>query len=904
MNPFMKNFGIMRRWLSSVVDRKAAKQEIDEELRFHIDQRTAENIAVGMSSEEAAREARKRFGNLQSVREQCRDFRRANFGETLAQDARFGLRMLRKNPGFATAAVLTLAIGIGANTAIFSVINGILFRPLPFPEPDRIVMLWGNSSTLIVGTQELPAEALDLPEWRAQTRSFEQIAAFRPSQADISGEGEPERLPGVQVTGNLFLLLGTKPMLGRTFTAEEEQPGTDKVAVISHALWMRRFGGDTNLLGQSITINGERRTVVGIMPPGFSFPPGAEMPSLYNFLPLPELWLPLAEPSDFWHHDENRVNRTLIAIARIKSNVTLAQAQSEMNALAMRQAREHPTSHAGWTIALRPLPLQVAGGTRAILFLLFGVVTLVLLIACANVASLLLCRSTARRREMAVRAAVGAGRGRIIRQLLTESLVLSILGGALGLLFAVWAIRLLPSFSPPGIPPLDEITVDGHLLAFTAIIALITGVSFGLVPAWSGSGIDLTRSLTANSRIGMAADRHSVHRLLVVGEVALAVILLTGAGLMIKSFMRLRTVEPGFDPSRVAAFELKLTGERYENETRVRQFFHEAREKLAHLAGVRSVAAVAHLPLGASVEITGLIVEGRPLPTPAARVPTQIQVVTPGYFATMGITLLRGRDFTEEDTANAPLVCIINETLARSAFRGVDPLGKRIRLGDGTPDEVNNPFLSIIGVARDVRGIALEVQPNPEVYFPLGVVQRKAMTFTVRAEAAGFTTLEKAVRAQMKSIDPALPVANYCAMEGLVSNALARPRFSTLLFGLFAAIALMLTIVGVYGVVAFGAAQRTREIGIRIALGARPRSILGLIIGQGMLPVLAGLGAGLAGALGLTRFMSNQLYEVKAADLATFGAVAVILLTTALLACWLPARRAAKVDPMTALRYE
>jgi putative ABC transport system permease protein len=505
---------------------------------------------------------------------------------------------------------------------------------------------------------------------------------------------------------------------------------------------------------------------------------------------------------------------------------------------------------------------------------------------------------------MAVRAALGAGRGRVIRQLLTESLVLSILGGGLGLLLAMWGIQVLPNFSPPGILRTDEIILDRRVLAFTAIVALMSGVTFGLVPAWSASEINLAESLKTDDRAGMSAERHRAQSLLVIAEVALAVILLTGAGLVIKSFLLLRTVKPGFEPSGVAAFEVNLTGQRYENETRVRQFFREAREQLAHVTGVRSVAAVAHLPLGASVETTGLIVEGRPLPTPAHRVPTQLQVVTPGYFATIVITLLRGRDFTEQDTADAPLVCIINETIARTVFSGIDPLSKRIRLGDGTPDEANNPFLTIIGVARDVRGIALEVQPNPEVYFPLGVAPRRAMTFTVRADANGATMLERAIRAQMKSLDPDLPVANYCGVEALVSNALVRPRFSTLLFSVFAATALMLTIVGVYGVVAFSANQRTREIGIRIALGARQRSILALITRQGMLPALIGLAVGLVGALCLTRFLSNQLYGVKATDPATFLVVAVLLLSTALLASWLPARRATKIDPMTALRCE
>lgn len=875
-----------------------------EEMRSHVEMQTQENIEAGMNPKEARRAAMCQFGSPESLKETCRDQRGVNWLENIIQDAQFGVRMLLKHPGFTIVVAITLALGIGANTAIFSVVNAVLLKPLPYRDPDRVVLLWANNSTLNLGTQELPAEALDLPEWRAQASSIGEIAAFRSWQADLSGGGEPERLAGVQVTANLFTLLGINPMLGRTFTTDEEQPGDDKVAVISHALWTRRFGGDTNLLGQLVTINGDRRTLVGIMPPGFSFPRGAELPSLYALLPRTEVWLPLAEGSDFWHHDENHVKRGLIALARLKSSVSLDQAQREMSAIALRQARDHPTSHAGWTIALRPLPLQVAGGTRSVLLVLLGVVALVLLLACANVASLLLCRCTARRRELAVRAALGAKRGRVIRQLLTESLLLSVLGGGLGVLLATCGIQVLLRLGPPNIPRLNEITFDGHVLAFTVLVAIMASVVFGLVPAWTGSEPHLAEALKADNRSGTRADRSRAQGLLVISEVALAVILLTGAGLMLKSFLRLRAVEPGFDPHHLVAFDIHLTTHRYENAARARQFFREAREGLTTLPGVQGVAAVAYLPLGASAQITGLIVEGRPLPTPSQRTPTQIQILTPGYFGAMGIRLERGRDFTERDTAAAPLVCIINETIARSIFPGVDSLGKRIRLGDGTPDEANNPFLTIVGIARDVRGIALEVPPKPEVYLPLDLEQRTAMTFILRSRADTASALEGVVRAQMRSLDPTLPVANYRTMEALVSNAVARPRFSALLFGLFAATALLLTVVGVYGVVAFAANQRTREIGLRIALGASVASILGLIIRQGMLPVVAGLAVGVAGALGLTRFLSNQLYEVKPIDPATFFLVCVVLLSMAFVACWLPARRATRITPMTALQCE
>ena len=878
--------------------------DMAEEMRSHIEMQTRENIEAGMKPEAARNAALREFGWVESVKETCREQRGIQWVETLIQDIRFAGRMLFKKPGFTVVVVLTLAVGIGANTAIFSVVNAVLLKPLPYRAPDRIVMLWANNPTLKVGTQELPVEALDLPEWQAQTKSFEAIAAFRPSQVDISGQGEPERLAGVQVTASLFPLLGVKPILGRTFSSDEEQPGNDKVAVISHALWKRRFGGDGNLVGQQITINGERRTVVGIMPAGFSFPRGAEMPSLYALLPRTEIWLPLAEGADFWHHDENRENRSLIALARIRPDVSLAQAQSEMNMIASRQAKEHPTSHFGWTVALRSLPLQATGETRPVLFLLLGVVTLVALIACANLASLFLCRFSARGREMAVRAALGAGRVRVVRQLLTESLIFCVLGGALGLLVGAWGIHALLRFSPADIPRLDEVSLDAHVLAFTALVAVLTGIFFSLLPALSASRVNLTETLKTESQTGTTVKRHRAHGLLVVGEVTLAVILLAGAGLLLKSFLLINSVAPGFDPHDVVAFDLNLTEQKYPNDIRILGFFKQAREELASLPGVQSAAAVGYLPLGASVETTGLIVEGRPLPTPADRIPTQAQIITPGYFATMGVTLLQGRDFTDQDARAAPLVCIINETAAHSVFAGSNPIGERIRLGDGTPDEANNPFLTIVGVARDVRGIAIGVPPNPEVYLPLKLDPRRAMTLVLRTKAEMPAGLEQMVRAHMKSLDSGLPVANYRSMEAVVSDALAPPRFSALLLSLFAVAALVLTVVGVYGVVSFAAQQRTHEIGIRIAVGASVGNILALILRQGMLPVIAGLVIGLLGALGLTRFLANQLYAVKPTDPVTFLAVGTLLASIALLACWVPARRATRIDPIKALRCE
>jgi putative ABC transport system permease protein len=814
-------------------------------------------------------------------------------------DLKFAFRQLAKNPGFTAAAVLTLALGIGANTAIFSVVNAVLLKALPYRDPERIVMLWTDNPSLNLGFHELPPAPTDLLDWRRQARSFEQIAAFRTRPADLSEQGDPERVGGVQATANLFSLLGAQPVLGRVFSPDEEQSGKAKVVVISHGLWQRRFGGDTNVIGQSITINHERNTIIGVLRPGFNFPRGNEMPAGYALLTQTDVWLPYADTAEYWRNDDSR---DFIAMGRLKRGVTIAQAQAEMTGLAKREAETYPKTHAGWTIHLRPLILQVAGKTRPVLFVLLGAVAFVLLIACANVANLLLCRSAARRKEMVVRAAIGAGRGRIIRQLLTESVLLSLVGGGIGLLLGGCGVRTILAFSPPNIPRLHETALDGRVFLFSLAISLATGVVFGLAPAWHVSKVNLSEALNAESRSGTAAGRHRTHGLLVIGEVALAVILLTGAGLMAQSFLRLQAVDPGFRPQRVAAFDVGLNGAKYDGAERQRQFYRDVRERLGKVPGIRVAAAISNLPLGGEENITFFFIEGTP-PLPAADAPfAENRKITPGYFETMGVSLLRGRDFADQDTPTQPNICIINQTIARTFFPGIDPIGKRLKMARA--DEEPHPWFTIVGVVGDVRSYGLDVKPRPQIYTTVEQNTDNAMTFIVCAESMTPSSLERAIRLEMKSLDPALPLANFRTMQSLVANAVARPRFSTFLLGLFATTALLLTAVGLYGVVAYATTQRTREIGIRVALGASAPNVLALVIRQGMLPALTGLAIGLAGALALTRLLANQLYEVKATDPLTFVCVIALLLVVALAACFLPARRASRVDPMVALRYE
>jgi putative ABC transport system permease protein len=669
--------------------------------------------------------------------------------------------------------------------------------------------------------------------------------------------------------------------------------------VISHELWQRRFGGEPGVVGRSLTINHERHMIVGVMPPRFNFPRGAEMPAGYALLGQTDVWRPYADTAEYWRDNDTR---DFIAMGRVKPGVSLARAQAEMTALARREAEADPKSHGGWTVHLLPLARQVAGQARPVLLVLLGAVAFVLLIACANVANLLLCRSSARRREMAVRAAIGAGRGRLIRQLLTESVLLAILGGGFGLVVGARGVQGLLAFSPPNISRLSETTLDWRVLLFASLVSLLTGVIFGLVPAWRLAKYDLSTALTADNRASTAFGRHRTHGWLVVGEVALAVILLTGAGLMTQSLVRLEGVDLGFKPHQVAAFDVSLHGAQYSSAERQRQFYHEALRRMSTTPGVRSAAAISNLPLGGAENLIYFYPEGLPAPAAGNAPLAENRKITTGYFQTMGVSLVSGRDFGSQDTPDQLKVCIVNESLKRQFFPDIDPIGKRIKL-NGTGDE-HPTWWTIIGVAQDVRSYGLDTKPRPQIYTANEQNTENEMTFVVRAESLPAGALERTLRAILKPLDPAMPLANFRTMESLMADAVARPRFSALVLNLFATAALLLTAVGLYGVVAYATTQRTREIGLRVALGARTPDVLYLVIGQGMRPVLMGLAIGVPGALLLARFLSAQLFEVSPANPLALGAATVVLILVALGSCWLPARRALRADPMAALRYE
>ncbi len=883
---------------------------IIEEIAQDLDDCYAELLMRGVAEAEAYQQALAELNNSEFLRRELQRSerqsqqdaiflgtnRRTNMIADLWQDLRYGARMLWKQPGFTLIAVLTLALGIGANTAIFSVINGVLLRPLAFHDPDRLVMLWTDNPAWQLGFHEIPATPADLNEWRARATSFEQLATFQSNPADLSDGGDPERVGGVDVAANLLPLLGVQPLLGRHISAAEEQPGQDRVALISYALWQRRFGGDAAILGKTITVNRAPRTVIGVLPEGFHFPRATEMPLVYNLPERADLWMPLARDARFW---EQRTQRGLIVIGRLKAGVTQAQAQTEMDSLAARQARDDPQTHEGWRVWLTPLFNQVVGQTRTPLLVLLGAVGSLLLIACANIASLLLARAAARRRELAVRAAIGAGRARIIRQLLAESLLLAALGGSLGLLLGYGGLAVLLLFIPPTVPRLQGISLDTHVLLFTALISLLTGALFGLVPARQASQLNLAEALKDAGRTNSAGSGLRSHRLLVTAEVALAAVLLVGAVLMLQSFQRLLAVDPGFRPEGVATFEITLPRTRYSDGAQRAQFFEQARARLSSLPGVRAVGAISNLPLGGYESMDSIAIEGA-APVPRGKEPmAEDRAITPGYFGALGISLMSGRDFAATDGADKPLVAIINETLARQFFPGRDALGQRIKWVLNDKD-----WRTIVGVVRDVRGFALEAQARPQLYHPHAQSPYSGMAMAVRADATALPSLRSAIQQEFKQLDATLPLANYRTMPELVAKAVARPRFSALLLGLFAAAALLLTVVGLYGVVAYGVNQRTREIGLRLALGAQPQNVLALVIGQGMQPVGVGVGIGMISAFALTRLLASQLYEIKPTDPATFGLVALGLLCVALLACYLPARRAAKTDPMVALRVE
>ncbi|PYT95189.1 MAG: hypothetical protein DMG38_27975 [Acidobacteria bacterium] len=876
--------------LRSFFRRAQLDRDLDAEISTHLQLAIEENLQRGLSYDEARRRALLRFGGPQQTKEQHREARALPFLDTLLQDLRFAFRMLRKSPGFTAVAVLTLALGIGANTSIFSVVYAVLLKALPYPRPDRLVMVYENVSLPSYQNSRNEVTPGNFSDWSSQNTVFENMAAYRNRSFNLSGTGKPLRVEGELVSANFFTTLQVVPTLGRGFSKTEDSPGASHVVVMSDGLWKSRFGSDPQILGQKLLLDGEGYAVIGIAPPGFHFPDLDD-----------QLWVPLAlSPAE----RENRGSHNLEVFARLKPDVTLQQAQAKMSVIAKHLTELYPNSKAGQTVRLVPLQEDLAGPVRHTIFVLWGAVGLVLLIVCANLANLLLARASARHREIAVRLALGAGRPRVVRQLLTESTLLALFGCALGLLLAHWGVSALKVSAASHLPRADEFSFDVSVLLFSIGMAIFAGLLAGLAPALQSGRGNLQDTLKAGTRESAGEPRLRIGNLLVIVETALGVVVVIGAGLLLRSFLRIQQAPLGFQPQGILTFRVIPRGQKYSELSRRASFYQQTIERMNALPGVNSAAAITFIPLTFVRGSKGFTIEGRPPIAPGQIPMAGYDVLTPGYFATMRIPLHEGRDFLWSDTPETQPVIIINEAMAKTYWPNEDPLGKRIRQGASGDHQL--PWLTIAGVVGDVREFDPLTPPRPTMYFPIAQFPDPAgilRDWVVRA-AGDPLAIASSVRRAIWDVDEDLAITRVRSMEEVRSLSIASQRLNLLLFALFAAFALVLAMVGIYGVMAYSVLQRTREIGIRIALGARSYDVLRLVLTQGLRLAALGLLVGIAAAFALTRLMTSMIYGISSTDAATFFAVALLLASVALAACYIPARRAMRVDPMIALRYE
>ena len=868
--------------------RRRRNRELDEEIEAHLRLAVADRIARGETREQAEAAARRELGNVGLVKEITREQWGWTAVEQTIQDARHAVRALAKSPGFAFVAIAALALGIGANTAILSVVDAILMKPLPYAGAERLVVLLHHGRNPVA-----PANFVD---WRRQSRSFEAMGAAEYWTPNLTAAENPEKLWALRMTADVLPMLGVAPLTGRFFGADEEISGKDHVAVIGHGLWRRRFGSDPHAVGSTIALNGEPYTIIGVMPPGFRFAP--------FWATNAELWAPLA----FGDRAGSRESSSLRVFARLKPGVSLAQARAEMAAITGRLEREFPGTNQD--VAVLPLKEKVVGEIRPALLVLLAAVGLVLLVACANVAHMLLARAAARQREIAVRAALGASRARLVRQTLTESLVLSLAGAAAGVALAAYGLRILVWLAPASIPRVDGIVLDGRVLLATLAVSLLTAIGFGLAPALHASAVRVQDALQEGGRGAAESRRRSrLRRLFVASEVALALVLLVGAGLMMRSFAALQRIDPGWDPRNVLTMVVSVGGTKQAEPDRRAVFYGELLARVRAVPGVRAAGLINHLPIAGDIWGLPYAVGGRPRPLRGESPVAAYRVVFPGYFRAMRIPLLRGRDVAESDGPSAAEVVVVNEYLANRQWPGEDPIGRRISLEDKDGQPV---WATVVGVARNSVREDWSAEPDDEVYMPWlqNTFYRTSpgpqvayMTLVARTDGDA-AAMAASLRAAVWSVDPGLPISEVQTMERVVMEATAGPRFQMLLLGLFAAVAVILAAVGIYGVMSYAVSRRTREIGVRMALGANAPDVLRLVIGEAMAVALGGAAAGLAGALLLTQLMRGLLYGVGPSDPVTYAAVAALLLGIALLASYLPARRAARIDPIEALRQE
>ena len=879
--------------LSELFEKRRPDSELAAELESHVALHEEDNLRSGMAPKEARRQALIKLGGMEQAKQIYREQTSLPLLETLLQDVRYGLRMLCKNPGFSSVAIVTLALGIGANTAIFSVVNGVLLRQLSYKNPDQLVSMWSSRTDMDKSAFSLP----DFIDYRDQNRTLEQISAFSAWNANLVNAGEPERVFGVRSSANIFQTLGVNAEIGRTLLDEDDNSRNPRVVVLSHGFWNRRFGMRADVLGKQLTLNDENFTVAGVLPPGFAFP-GMDA----------DIVVPLVPDADPLRKERASIS-FLSVIGRLKEGVTPQQAETDLNAIASQLQRLYPVANASKKgTKLVPLQEELVGNFRLAFLVLSAAVGLVLLIACANLANLVLARASTRYREMAIRLAIGATRGRLVRQLLTENILLALLGGSLGLALTHPAMRSIIALSPASLPRAGEIDIDARVLLFTLLISLLSGVLFGFMPTLHISRESLTEELKGSGKGSVdTGRRNGVRNILILSEVALSLLLLISAGLLAKSFLRLQAVSPGFVTKNLLVMRLSLPQAQFSKPEMVTAFYEQLSTRIENLPGVQSVSATSVLPLSGSNTRINFIILGRAPLSLSEQPITQYRMTGPDYFHTMNIPILSGRDFTNRDTLHSQPVATINDSFARRYWPDQSPIGAHIKIDDNNkaPREVE-----IIGVVGDVRHAGLHVDPAPETYVPISQIPEENvslltndMNWVVRASAEPLT-LAAAVRREIQSVNGNVPTSNTKSMEQFLSSSLAPSRFNLFLLGIFAIAALLLASTGIYGVISYSVAQRTHELGIRMALGAQQLDMLKLVVGSGLKIVSMGVALGLVGAYILTRVMSKLLYGISVTDPSTFVSMSLLLIIIALLASYIPARRAAKVDPIIALRSE